>query len=293
MGNRKKTVSLVLGSGGARGLTHIGIIHWLEEHNYEIKTISGSSIGALVGGIYGAGKLDTFEGWLRALQKRDVLKLLDFAYSMSGLFSGDKIMQTLEKLLGDINIEDLPIKFTAVACDLDTEKEVWFDKGSLFEAIRASISIPTIFTPVSYHGRLLVDGAVLNPVPVAPTLSQLTDITIAVSLSGKRELINEKKHTDSPRQVENKYLADISNYIDKLQKKYRPQQIKQADVFDVMLKTYESMQNTISRFKVAGYNPDHLLEVPCNACKILEFYRASEMIDYGYALAEKNLSRYL
>ena len=287
----KKTVSLVLGSGGARGLAHVGIINWLEEHNYEIKTISGSSIGALVGGIYGAGKLDIYVSWITALQKRDVIKLLDFAYSRSGLFSGDRIMQTLNELLGDTNIEDLPIEFTAVASDLDTEREVWFDRGSLFEAIRASISIPTIFTPVNHNGHMLVDGAMLNPIPVAPTLSQMTDLTIAVSLSGKRTNKEEQDDIENPVVAENKYLAGISNFIEKIQQKYSSPDIEPAGVFDVILKTYESMQNTITRFKLAGYNLDHLLEVPSDSCKILEFHKAKEMIDFGYKLAEDNLPK--
>jgi len=288
----KKTISLVLGSGGARGLAHIGIIHWLEEQGYEIKTIAGSSIGALVGGIYAAGKLDVYEKWVRALQKKDVLNLLDFAFSRSGLFSGDKIMQTLEELLGDVKIEDLPVKFTAVASDLDAEKEVWFDDGSLFEAIRASISIPTIFTPVTYRGHMLVDGAMLNPIPVAPTLVDMTDITIAVSLSGKRDPdLHTKKSPEA--NIENTYLQAISSYIDKLQQKYIGEAVEQADVFDVIMKTYESMQNTITRFKLAGYHFDHLLEVPTNSCKILEFHKANEMIDFGYELAKKQLSHHL
>ena len=289
MTQSNKTVSLVLGSGGARGLAHIGIIHWLEEHGYKITTIAGSSIGALIGGIYCAGKLDDYEKWIRALQKKDVIKLLDFSFSRSGLFSGDKIMQTLKELLGEVNIEDMPIKFTAVASDVDAEKEVWFDDGPLFDAIRASISIPTIFTPVSHNGHMLVDGAMLNPIPIAPTLTDMTDITIAVSLSGKRvyDTDLEQKHEIK---IENGYMAAISNYIDKLQIKYINQEVDQTDVFDVIMKTYESMQNTISRFKLAGYNLDHLLEVPSNTCKILEFHRANEMIDFGYNLAEKQLS---
>lgn len=292
MNKNNKTISLVLGSGGARGLAHIGIIRWLEEQGYEIQTIAGSSIGALVGGVYCAGKLDVYEKWVRALQKKDVIKLLDFAFSRSGLFSGDRIMQTLKELLGDVKIEDLPIKFTAVASDLDTEKEVWFDDGSLFNAIRASISIPTIFTPVNYRGHMLVDGAMLNPIPVAPTLTDMTDITIAVSLSGKRVPELNCKPTQ-PAVIENKYLQAISSYIDKLQQKYISQEVEQADVFDVIMKTYESMQNTITRFKLAGYNFDHLLEVPANTCKILEFHKANEMIDFGYELAEKQLSHHL
>lgn len=289
---RKTTVSLVLGSGGARGMAHIGIIHWLEEHNFEIKTIAGSSIGALIGGVYGAGKLDVYEKWVRALQKRDVINLLDFAFSRSGLFSGERIMQTLKDLLGDINIEDLPIKFTAVASDLDAEKEVWFDDGPLFDAIRASISIPTIFTPVHYNGHLLVDGAMLNPIPVAPTLTDMTDITIAVSLSGKRKPLPLEMPIQKakPKLIDNGYLSAISSYIEKLQQKYNAPAIKQTHVLDVVMKTYESMSNTITRFKLAGYNFDYLVEVPSNSCKILEFHKANEMIEYGYLLAEKNLS---
>lgn len=289
MKQSNKTVSLVLGSGGARGFAHIGIIHWLEEHGYKITTIAGSSIGALIGGIYCAGKLDDYEKWIRALQKKDVIKLLDFSFSRSGLFSGDKIMQTLKELLGEINIEDMPIKFTAVASDVDAEKEVWFDDGPLFDAIRASISIPTIFTPVSHNGHMLVDGAMLNPIPIAPTLTDMTDITIAVSLSGKRVYDTDLKQKHETK-IENGYMAAISNYIDKLQIKYINQEVDQTDVFDVIMKTYESMQNTITRFKLAGYNLDHLLEVPSNTCKILEFHRANEMIDFGYNLAEKQLS---
>ena len=137
-----KTVSLILGSGGARGLAHIGVIHWLEENNYTIKSISGSSIGALIGGVYAAGKLDEFEQWVCALTKLDILSLLDISWSSSGLVHGDKIINTLVDLVGNQIIEDLPIPFTAVATDISKEKEVWINSGSLFDAIRASISLP-------------------------------------------------------------------------------------------------------------------------------------------------------
>jgi NTE family protein len=288
---KKTTVSLVLGAGGARGLTHIGIINWLEEHDFEIKTISGSSIGALVGGIYGAGKLDIYTKWVRALQKKDVRGLMDFAYSRSGLIRGERIIETLNSLLGDINIEDLPIKFTAVASDLNADKEVWFTKGSLFEAIRASISIPTIFTPVHYNGHLLVDGAMMNPVPVAPTLTSMTDITIAVNLSGKRKALPEAlTKNNEPPKTENKYLAEISKFIARFKQDADKSNVEELHVFDVVMKTYESMSNTITRYKIAGYNLDYLINVPANTCKILEFHKADALINYGYQLAEKNLS---
>ena len=140
-----KTVSLVLGSGGARGLAHIGIIYWLEENNYQISSIAGSSIGALIGGIYAAGKLDDYEQWVRAINKIDIVKLLDHSWGKSGLVKGDKIINTLVGLVGEQLIEHLPIHYTAVATEIKGQKEIWIKSGKLFDAIRASMSIPTFF----------------------------------------------------------------------------------------------------------------------------------------------------
>ena len=159
----KTTVSLILGSGGARGLTHIGVIKWLEENNFEIKSISGCSIGSLIGGVYAAGKLDQLSEWMVALNKSDIASLLDFSWGSGGLFKGDKIINTLVGFLEDIQIEELSIPFTAVATDIVTEKEVWINTGSLFEAIRASVSLPLFFTPVTHGEAILIDGGVLNP----------------------------------------------------------------------------------------------------------------------------------
>ena len=171
-----KTVSLVLGSGGARGLAHIGVIHWLEENGYRIKSISGCSMGALIGGIYAAGKLDDFEDWVRAVTRLDMVTMLDLSWSKSGLVKGDKIINRLTELVGDISIEDLPMAYTAVATDLSNEKEIWMNSGRLFDAIRASISLPLFFTPFRYQGVDLIDGGVLNPVPIAPTFGDATDM---------------------------------------------------------------------------------------------------------------------
>ncbi|MEG3694600.1 patatin-like phospholipase family protein, partial [Vibrio coralliirubri] len=142
-----KTISLVLGSGGARGLVHVGVIRWLIEHGYQIKSISGCSIGALIGGVYAAGKLDEFEEWVTSIDQGDMAMLLDFSWQSSGIFKGDKIIDTLRGLIGEISIEDLPIPYTAVAANVADEKEVWLQSGSLFDAIRASISLPLFFTP--------------------------------------------------------------------------------------------------------------------------------------------------
>jgi len=184
---QNKTVSLVLGSGGARGMAHIGIIQWLEENDYKIESISGCSMGALIGGFYAAGKLDNYTAWLRQLDVLGMLKVIDFKGS-GGLVSGEKLMQKMSELVGDPKIEELPVKFTAVASDVQEEKEIWMNEGSLLNAIRASISLPLFFTPHPYNGRLLVDGGVLNPVPIAPTFHDNTDLTIAVNLGGKVDL---------------------------------------------------------------------------------------------------------
>ncbi len=170
---KKKAVSLVLGSGGARGLAHIGVIHWLEENNYDIRSISGCSMGALIGGIHACGKLDVYEEWVRAISKLDIVRLLDISWGKQGLVEGERIITALKDLVGDRRIEELPIAYTAVASDIKREKEVWLKRGSLFDAIRASISLPLFFTPFEMHGMKLLDGGILNPVPIAPTFEEL------------------------------------------------------------------------------------------------------------------------
>ena len=181
-----KTVSLVLGSGGARGLAHIGVIHWLEDNGFDIRSISGCSIGALIGGIYACGKLDVYEEWVRAISKLDIVRLLDLSWCKQGLIEGERIITALKDLVGDRQIEDLPIEYTAVAADIKREKEVWLKRGSLFDAIRASIALPLFFTPFEINGRKLLDGGILNPVPIAPTFEDNTDLTIAINLGAPR-----------------------------------------------------------------------------------------------------------
>jgi NTE family protein len=153
-----KTVSLVLGSGGARGLAHIGVIQWLEDNGYDIRSISGCSMGALIGGVYACGKLDVYEEWVRAISKLDIVRLLDVSWGKQGLVEGERIITALKDLVGDRRIEDLPIEYTAVAADIKREKEVWLKRGSLFDAIRASISLPLFFTPFEIANDSPVDG---------------------------------------------------------------------------------------------------------------------------------------
>ena len=276
-----KTVSLVLGSGGARGMAHIGIIRWLEENDYKIESISGCSMGALIGGFYAAGKLDNYTEWLRELDVIGMLQVVDFKGS-GGLVSGEALMLKMEELVGDPNIEELPITFTAVASDVQEEKEIWMNEGSLLSAIRASISLPLFFTPHPYNGRLLVDGGVLNPVPIAPTFHDNTDLTIAVNLGGKVDLnivaAAEQKEEKSVSSKIKEYLGQFA----------LPDAITlETGVYQVADNSFDAMQGTIARVKLAAYPPDVEIEIPRNLCGTLEFNRADEMIAYGYELCVK------
>ncbi|MEN8146039.1 MAG: patatin-like phospholipase family protein [Campylobacterota bacterium] len=275
-----KTVSLVLGSGGARGMAHIGIIQWLEENDYKIQSVSGCSMGALIGGFYAAGRLDNYIDWLRQLDILGMLRVVDFKGS-GGLVSGESLMIKMEELVGDHKIEELPIKFTAVASDVQEEKEIWMNEGSLLSAIRASISLPLFFTPHLYNGRLLVDGGVLNPVPIAPTFHDNTDLTIAVNLGGKVDLNIVPAEQKDDKSVSSKIKEYLSQFA-------LPEAITlETGVYQVADNSFDAMQGTIARVKLAAYPPDVEIEIPRNLCGTLEFNRADEMIAYGYELCVK------
>jgi NTE family protein len=285
MPSHKKSVSLVLGSGGARGLAHIGVIRWLEEHNYEIRSISGCSIGALIGGIYAIGELDEFEQWVRAVTRRDILALLDPALDRRGLIKGDKIINTLKDLVGDAMIESLPINFTAVATNINTGKEVWIRKGPIFDAIRASISLPLLFTAFNYKGQTLIDGGVVNPVPKGPTFGDETDITIAVNLcasSSNGSALSEnstakREAAPSPlRDTINRFIASVSPTLGSRDE-------KELDMYDIAYQSFDAMQGSIARQKLAAYPPDIVVEIARSSSRTLEFNRANELIALGYS----------
>ncbi|GLS91522.1 serine protease [Psychromonas marina] len=284
----KTTVSLVLGSGGARGLAHIGIIKWLVEHDYQINSISGCSIGALIGGVYAAGRLTEFELWIKEIDKFEIFSLLDLAWKSNGLVQGDKIINTLVALLGDQKIEDLPLCYTAVAADIENEKEVWINSGSLFEAIRASISLPLFFTPVHRNGVLLIDGGVLNPVPIAPTFGDNNDLTIAVNLGGAMIKKSVVAKTPVSEQSSTGFHSKIKGFINSFSNE-ESSQISSKDwgAYDIANQAFDAMQSTIARQKLAAYPADVVIEIARNACGTLEFDRAGEMIELGYQAAER------
>jgi NTE family protein len=308
----KPTVSLVLGSGGARGYAHIGAIEELLAQGYEIRSIAGASMGALIGGVHAAGKLDAYRDWVRELQKLDVLRLLDWTFRGGGLIKGDRIVDKLRELIGEMSIEDLPIAYTAVAVDLIAEREVWFSRGSLFDAIRASIAIPTVFRPHHYQGRVLVDGGLLNPVPITPTLRDLTDCTIAVDLNAPAESpqsisadapidpaqIEEVSSdgvpivADAPPPTEDDEQTSTPGYKQKLtelfgglleKREKKADEVADTGLLETFARSLDVVQATVTRFKLAAQPPDLLVPIPRNAAAFYEFHRADEMIEFGRA----------
>jgi NTE family protein len=288
MKQNKKSISLVLGSGGARGYAHIGVIEELEEQGYEIVSISGASMGALVGGLYACGKLQMYKEWVLGLSALDVASLLDLSWDKRGFVKGVKIFGKLAEMIGDIKIEALPIRYTAVATDLKRNKEVWFQEGSLLEAIRASISIPSFFTPVEKEGMLLVDGGVLNPLPVAPTMSDQSEMTIAVNLYGDTPL---PQITVPERQLqrESSIQNTFGKIVNKAENWLRQEHKASYHLFDVVDMTFDSMQKTLIGYRLGGYPPDMMIEIPSTVCGTYDFHKAYMAIETGRLAAKVRL----
>lgn len=308
---RPTRIALALGSGGARGYAHVGVIQVLVERGYDIVTIAGSSMGALVGGLHAAGSLEPYTDWAMSLSQLDVLRLLDPSLSQPGAIKAEKVFAKVRELLRGVQIEDLPIPFTAVAADLFAGREVWFQNGPLDTAIRASIAIPSVITPVMHNGRLLADGGLLNPVPIAPLAAARADATIAVSLGGERKGFTGSPDHESAavRPVEEwaeRFRRVAANVMDRdsikaLMARFdrdrdrdRTRDRDDEDdeslpaglgKADVLTQSIEVMQGVLTRYRLASYPPDVLIAISRDACRSLDFHRAEEMIAVGRAAA--------
>lgn len=295
----KQKVALVLGSGGARGIAHIGVIEELLERDYEIASIAGCSIGSVVGGMYAAGKLGAFKDWVINLDKMDVLKLVDFTFSLQGFVRGERIFDELEKLLDDCWIEDLEIPYVAVATDLIGQQQVVYKKGSLFDAMRASIAIPTVMTPVRRKNKEIVDGGVLNPLPMDLVKRQNGDIMVAVDLNANipYEPINKKDAKEGQKKQEKaykEYLDAASGFIDKWKDKLpftKESTPKKLGVFDILNKSFDLSQDRLTELLVEKYKPDVQLKVSREAATTFEFYRSKELINLGREACKEALSK--
>jgi len=295
MKDNTKRVSLVLGSGGARGYAHIGVIEELEKNGYVIESISGSSMGALIGGLYACEKLNEYKEWVLGLDILDIAKLLDFSFLSNGMIQGDKVFHKIQEMVGEVNIEDLPIKYTAVATDLVKQKEVWLQKGDLLDAIRASIAIPTIFTPKKVGNRLLIDGGVLNPLPIAPTISDDTDITIAINLNAynakKYDIKIPKKEIEKEYKIKEIFF-ELKQKAQSFFEKEKKSEFNEMNMFGIVGKTIDIMQNSILECKMAGYSPDIMINIANDACDFYEFNKAFEMIELGRVVTKDLIETY-
>ena len=282
-------VALVLGSGGARGYAHIGAIAEVESRGHEVVAIAGSSMGALVGGLYAADALDDYATWARGLTQSQMLRLLDPKWSAGGAIAAERIFAKVGELVGERLIEDLRIPFTAVATDLRARREVWFQRGPLLSAVRASIAIPGVITPVVMNGRLLADGGLMNPMPIEPTASAAADLTIAISLQGDRSA--REQSTPAREPAEPTWRDELVDRVRRSvgREKEPPDPLEQVRISDVVGLSMDAMQGLVARYRMAGLPPDVLVTVPVSAARTLDFHRATAMIELGQQLTAEAL----
>ena len=289
-----KNVRLVLGSGGARGMAHIGVIEELEKEGFAIKEVVGCSMGAVVGGIYCAGYLQEYKHWLVGLSRLDVFRLLDFTFSSQGFVKGERVFKEIAKLIGDHSIENLKIPFTAVATDLIKKREVHYQSGSLFKALRASIAIPTVFTPVIDGRSQLVDGGVSNPLPLNVITKEEGDIVVAVNLNANipivmnNAVIEDNKEMAAYQRMLNAFRAQVLNNDSKIEEK-----IEQFGFFDLLNKSLDMTQDRLTELTIDVYKPNIVVDISREACGVFEFYRANEIIEEGRKAFQKAYRNYV
>ena len=327
-----KKVALVLGSGGARGYAHIGVIEELQARGYEIGCIAGCSMGAVVGGIFAAGKLDEYREWTESLDYLDVLRLLDVSFRL-GAIRGERVFGRIHEIVGDIDIEQLPIPFTAVATDLTNQQEIWFQEGCLHQAMRASAAIPSLFTPVIQGKRMLVDGGLLNPLPIVPVVSSHCDLIVAVNLNATNQNHYQLPVIERPAALKGRIdqlMSSLGSRLPSFRRKSEDDALLLADeqlradaispaaspsskgeavpksasgshvaefsgpasLLELVNQSFEVMQTSLAQYKIAGYPPDILINVPKRVCRFFEFYKAPELIMLGRQIARDTLDKY-
>lgn len=288
----QKKVHLVLGSGGARGIAHIGVIELLEEQGYEIISVTGCSMGAVVGGMYCAGFLTTYKDWLLTLNKTRVFNLFDFTFTKQGFVKGERVLAQLEEFTGEQTIERLKIRFTAVATDMLHKKEVHFQSGNLYKALRASIGIPGVFTPVQQADSYMVDGGVLNPLPLNLVTRKEEELIVAVNLNGHS--VPKQPEPAKTEQTEN--ASDTWAWLKAIslsgKKKENESNTLSYSLFELLSTSYDFTQDKLTEMMIRFYPPDVLIEIPRNTCSSFEFYRAAELIALGKEAYKEGMNKY-
>jgi NTE family protein len=291
----RPTIGLALGGGGARGFAHIGVLRTLLAHGIEPDVIVGTSIGAVVGGCHAAGRLDVIEEWGRGLTKRGILGYLDISLTGGGLIGGGKLAARLEEKLGNTSIEALPIRFATITTEVGTGHEIWLTRGRLVDAMRASYALPGIFPPVSLDGRWLVDGALVNPVPVSAARVFGARLVIAVNLSTDilgRSMIMAGEGVEPappPDPVPERRGFRTMFGVERALKRQFAGGPRRPGLPSVMIDAFNIMQDRITRARLAGDPPDVLINPRVGHIGWFDFHRAQEAIEVGARAAERAL----
>lgn len=295
----KPVIGLALGGGSARGWAHIGIIRELRRLGIEPDIVCGTSIGALVGGLYVSGRLDTLEEWLLRLDRKQIIRYLDIKLLPGGGFvEGKRLMSFFQQWTGEVNVESLPKPFAAVATELATGREIWIRQGPLLDAVRASIALPGIFTPVRCDDRWLVDGSLVNPVPVSVCRALGADLVIAVNLNGG--LLERYARKFTPAADKGQDVNAEANLLERISVELKQRanslvsqlfepSIKAPGLFDVLASSLNIMQDLIVRSRMAGDPPELLIAPRLGHIGLLEFDRAKDAIEEGRASVKRML----
>jgi NTE family protein len=285
-------VSLVLSGGGARGIAHIGVIEELEKQGFDIFSISGTSMGALVGGVYALGKMEAYKQWLFTLDKKKIFNLLDFTLSSQGLVKGDRVFNKMKEFISDANIEDLDIHYVAIAADIINKKEVVFTKGSIYNAIRASVSFPTVLTPVKTENGLLVDGGVINNLPISHAQRIPNDILVTVNVNADIPM-NKPAFPIEEREVKQSvYQKKIKEFYNHLRKVKPMDHDENLGYFNLINRTITLMSARITQLSLENYKSDILINISRECSSLYDFYKADELIEIGRQAAIDSLKEF-
>jgi NTE family protein len=291
----RPTIGLALGGGAARGFAHIGFIKTLLAKGIVPDVIAGTSIGALAGGLHAAGRLDALDSWARALTRRSLFGYLDFNLWGSGLIRGDRLAEHLDREVGAVTIDELPLRFAAIATEVGTGHEIWLTRGRLVDALRAAYALPGVFTPVLIGQRWLVDGALVNPVPVSAARALGARVVIAVNLNADlfgRGTTIASHGTDAP---DERWLEQMSHGLDasagaaRIVKRQMLGSAGRPGITTVMIEAFNIMQDRITRARLAGDPPDVMVNPRLGPIGLFEFHRANESIALGAEAAERAL----
>jgi NTE family protein len=304
---KTKNVALVLSSGGARGVAHIGVIEELEARGYNITSISGTSIGAVIGGFYAAGKINEYREWICSIDRYNLFNLIDFSFNSRGVIKGEKVFNILREWMKGVTFNDLKIPFSCVAVDLAAHKEVVFESGNVLQAIRASIAIPGYIEPLILNGKALYDGGIINPIPINRVKRSGDDIVVAVDINARIPEFDPKKYWQIEEVESSRALNRISKMwhrathrVEKMQIRHsnekapkRSERIKkELSPIGALTETFELMQEHISNDTLRKEKPEVHIEVPRNICDVFEFHHSKGLLEYGRQEARRVLDEY-